>query len=123
MKHLYNKDEVKTFGYKITLAEFKCRCDYERCHYTLIDGRLVFAWNQLRNEFAAPLRINSGFRCQWHNLDVGGIDDSRHTVGSALDISSKALPAEKKIRLLRIAKKYFPFVIEYPEFIHVDMRG
>ena len=40
----------------------------------------------LRDHFAEPVRISSGYRCQALNKLVGGVYNSQHTLGQAADI-------------------------------------
>lgn len=62
--------------------EFKCKC----CRACPIDSKLINALEALRGALGVPIHINSGYRCQAHNLEVGGKRDSRHLVGQAADI-------------------------------------
>lgn len=40
----------------------------------------------LRDWFGKPITIGSGYRCQKLNKAVGGVSNSRHTLGEAVDI-------------------------------------
>lgn len=40
----------------------------------------------LRDHFAEPVRISSGYRCQALNKLVGGVHNSQHILGQAADI-------------------------------------
>ena len=42
----------------------------------------------LRQQWGAPLRVNSGFRCPELNTEVCGVEDSYHMDGCAADIST-----------------------------------
>jgi hypothetical protein len=44
---------------------------------------------QIRDYFAKPVTINSGYRCESHNKAVGGVTNSYHRSGDAADISVK----------------------------------
>lgn len=69
--------------------EFRCPCcgaGEER-----MSALLVAALDMLRRVWAAPVAVNSGFRCQRHNAEVGGAAQSRHMVGCAADIRPGAL--------------------------------
>lgn len=70
-----------------------------------------------------PFHINSGYRTLAHNEDVGGVEDSSHTKGLAVDLrarnSNEHFLITKGLMLAgftRISKKY-------PTHIHVDMDG
>ena len=73
-----------------------------------------------------PLQINSGYRCQSHNISkgVGGSEKSKHTMGSAIDISYEDLTVSETLKLIKEAKKHFAVVINYPpkQFIHCHVE-
>jgi hypothetical protein len=60
-----------------TKDDFKCRC----CGSNGIRDELVAKINKvaekLKAEHNLELRLNSGFRCNFHNREVGGTDTSR----------------------------------------------
>jgi len=120
--YIYNKSMARMITYKLTLSEFKCKCTYDDCHFTLVSPGFVESWENLRSDFGSPLRVTSGFRCQMHNIDVGGVINSRHTVGSAVDVSTKSMDTKQRIKLLQFANKYFSYVKDYGSFLHMDTR-
>lgn len=67
------------------LSEFKCPC----CG-TALDGpqfrKFISTLQEARNAAGVPFVINSGYRCLKHNKKVGGVKDSAHTKGLAVDI-------------------------------------
>ena len=66
------------------LQEFKCNC----CSEVDMDDDFVRLLDELRHKCGFPFFINSGYRCKSHNANVGGVDDSAHTKGTAADIVS-----------------------------------
>jgi len=65
--------------------EFDCRCNHPDCEMTIIDLALVHRCEllrQLRGKGFSPL---SAYRCDKHNKDVGGSENSTHKIGSAID--------------------------------------
>lgn len=52
-----------------------------------MNEEFMLALDKLREEFGHPIYINSGFRCPKHNLEVGGVKGSFHTLGVAVDIA------------------------------------
>ena len=112
----------KNFSAQITTGldhnEFKCRCQRKSCHFTLIAPSLIHSYFLLRDICGHGLNINSGYRCQAHNEDVGGIDESSHTTGHAIDIDTSRLAKDAKQRLIVLAERYFDFVKVYKNFIH-----
>ena len=65
------------------LKEFECPC----CHTVLLHPLLVLKLQKLRDEWGLPLIINSGYRCEVHNREVGGVIRSLHKVGQAADVT------------------------------------
>ena len=66
-----------------------------------------------------PFKINSGYRTEAHNADVGGVSNSAHLKGYAADISTpNGKHQEKILRALRQAG--FKRFGVYTNFIHVD---
>lgn len=41
----------------------------------------------VRWTYGKPIKINSGFRSTQHNKEVGGVDNSMHLLGKAVDIA------------------------------------
>mgnify|MGYP001574179078 CR=1 FL=1 len=70
--------------------EFICHCGC-RQGGNRIDARLIALLEALRETVAAPIRINSGFRCPKHNKAVGGEPHSYHMTGQAADITVEGM--------------------------------
>ena len=97
--------------------EMKCKC----CGKILIDQRLVIYLETLREKIKKPIIINSAYRCEKHNLEVGGAKESYHTKGMAADIYVKGLTSKQ---LANVCKMYGLFTgFGYGNnFLHVDVR-
>ena len=78
------------------LKEFECKGGgkmpleaYE--NIIKLAGQLQF----LRDYTGRAIRVNSGFRSEAHNQDIGGVPNSRHLLGQAADITIDGLnPAQ-----------------------------
>lgn len=66
-----------------------------------------------------PITVNSGFRCQIHNRNVGGVVNSQHLRGEAADISCKD---NKKLEQILTKMGNYDQLIIYPTFIHVSYK-
>lgn len=62
--------------------------------------RLIDYLDKVREEFGAPIRVSSGYRCPDLNEAVGGSDKSQHMQGLAADLVVPDLP-----RLFRTIRK------------------
>lgn len=63
-------------------SEFRCPC----CNRVTVSAALIMALEIFRRAWAAPVLVNSGYRCVEHNVEVGGAQGSRHLIGCAADI-------------------------------------
>ena len=72
-----------------------------------------------------PMRCNSGFRCKRHNAEVGGVEDSQHTYGTAADIvPPKGMTPQQLASMANTIPVFHQGGIgTYPTFVHVDIRG
>jgi uncharacterized protein YcbK (DUF882 family) len=67
-----------------------------------------------------PYKINSGWRCQHHNIDIGGVPNSSHVKGLAVDIQVNN-NVERILILEGLIKAGFKRIGISKEFIHVDL--
>lgn len=67
--------------------EFRCRCGGKYCGGFPAEPRegLVREAEALRAHFGGAVIVTSGVRCQRHNKNVGGVANSRHLTGKAMD--------------------------------------
>lgn len=99
-------------------SEFKCGCDcglgIGQMQQSSID-KLI----QARIYAGVPFVINCAIRCAKHNVEVGGVINSAHLTGHALDI--KADDSDLRFRILAgLIKAGFNRIGIYDTFIHVD---
>ena len=122
---LVPKSKVFELTPGLSHTEFKCKCKRPQCTHTLVSDRLLYAYYNTRLDFDEPLIINSGYRCQSHNMSnqVGGAVQSSHTTGHAIDISTTGLSIDDTNQLVDYARFYFDFVKVYDTFIHCQING
>lgn len=63
--------------------ELECKCG---CGLFNMSPQFVFFLEEIRQTFGAPMHISSGCRCEEHNLSVGGVSNSAHLNGLAVDV-------------------------------------
>lgn len=67
-------------------------------------------------------KVSSGFRCEKHNAEVGGVKNSRHTKGEAFDIH---LEDPKKVTISYLVKYYGLYIhklIRYDWGLHISVK-
>ncbi len=99
------------------LREFECRC----CRCVRLHPELLKKLEALRQYLDMPVIITSGYRCEKHNNEVGGVERSLHLVGQAADV---AVPARAQKNFIAIAKKIgFDQTLAYPtrNFVHLGI--
>ena len=103
------------FTQAVYLEEFHCKCSSRLCHYTLLNPRLAEKIALVRGASDSQLTITSAFRCQTWNEEVGGVEESFHTKGSAVDLYPDDGEVEALYNLMSL---YFDVVIKYGTFVH-----
>ena len=107
------------------VSEFACK----HCGDNKIDQRVINMAEEIRQKLGVPVRINSGYRCETHNKNVGGVKGSKHTKGLAADLSCSlgAAAMKKAVQDLRAEGKLqdLDYCIKYGKknFIHIDCGG
>ena len=109
-------------GFGLTHDEFKCTCNHQGCHYTLINKTLLSNYVSLRRLVDTPLEINSGYRCMHWNTQVKGTVQSSHVLGLAIDISLTELTESQREAVYDYAKVVFDFVQLHDTFIHCQVN-
>lgn len=117
---------------KITLhfswAEARCRCgecDGWGDAAVQAEIRRTAEWaEKVRAALGdAPMRVNSWYRCPAHNAAVGGVSNSQHLLGRAIDFAMRDRTPAAVQRLLR---RQWPHLVrglgQYAGFTHIDRR-
>lgn len=85
-----------------------------------MDYDLLMMLDKAREEAGVPFHINSAYRCPKHNAKVGGVKDSSHLYGMAVDISTMTSRARFRV-LQAVLKMGAQRVGVANTFIHVDV--
>ncbi len=85
-------DDIQFFS----RAEFKCQCGGRYCNGFPVEPaeETVRMADEVRRRAGVPLTVNSGLRCARHNAEVGGVSNSLHLTGQAVDLSGSISPAK-----------------------------
>lgn len=72
-----------------TREEFQCQCGGKYCNGFPAEmaEETVRLADEIRRRAGVPLSVNSGVRCKQHNADVGGVRNSLHLTGQAIDLA------------------------------------
>ena len=109
-----------TKNFKVT--EFACK----HCGENKIDQRVMNMAQALRDKLGVAVNVNSGYRCEKHNANVGGVKGSFHTKGLAADLScSKGgealyLAAQKLFTEGKLPDLEYCIYYKKKNFIHID---
>lgn len=115
-----NWDEVKYFG----RAEFECNCNGKYCDGFPAEPHpaLVKVADRVREHFGAAAIISSGVRCETHNANVGGVPNSRHLYGKAMDFR---ISGRKAAEVLEYVWKQPEIAYAYAideNYVHMDVE-
>lgn len=85
--------------------------------------RLLWLLDDIRTLFFdKPIRITSFYRNKQHNTDVGGVPNSYHMLGAAVDVTTSDIPA-----LLSHLSDFSGLIkyIYYPDknFVHIQLNN
>lgn len=121
--HYFQKEESFKLSLHLKHSEFRCKCNYPDCTFTLVDFYILENYEVVRSLLNMKLRCTSGFRCQRHNSDVSGVDASFHKLGLALDLQPFDKESKKKFnhdldKLENACRQQFSFVKRYETFVH-----
>ena len=78
-----------------TPEEFACKCGkYCNGYPNAMQRRVVELADGARAHFGKPGIVVSGLRCQAHNIAVGGVENSQHMYGEAVDLRIQGVTAK-----------------------------
>ena len=112
-------DEIEYFDRE----EFRCKCGGKYCNGFPAEPSetLVRVADAIRKEAGVSITVSSGLRCTKHNANVGGVSNSRHLSGKAMDFCVKGWSASKT---LAAVKKHSQIRYTYAidgSYVHMDV--
>lgn len=106
--------------------EFRCRCG--EYHESYCDGfpvepdqTLVELADDLRHRFGRPAHRSSGIRCPQHNSDEGGVSNSKHMSGKALDFFIEGVSGQELLEEAQADPRTSYAYIIGGQYVHVDV--
>lgn len=107
-----------------TREEFRCRCGGKYCNGfpTEPDRTLVELVDDIRAKAGKPARASSGLRCTVWNEIQGGVANSRHLSGKALDFSVEGMSGSGLLSLVQSdPRTRYAYIID-GGWVHVDVE-
>jgi hypothetical protein len=107
-----------------TREEFRCKCGGKYCDGFPVepDQTLVELVDDLRADAGRPGRPSSGLRCSTWNSIQGGVANSRHMTGKALDFCIEGLTGSQLLaRAQADPRTRYAYIID-GQWVHVDVN-
>ena len=107
-----------------TREEFRCQCGGKYCNGFPAepDQTLVELVDDIRHCFGAPGHRSSGLRCEVHNRNEGGVANSRHLTGKALDFYIEGVSGQTLLgAALADPRTRYTYIIGDGPYVHVDV--
>lgn len=100
-------------------SEFACKCG---CGTPVeMDRQLITAADEVRKHFGVPVIVSSGLRCREHNTKVGGVSNSRHLTGKAMDFCVQGRTAADVLRFVQTLPVIrYAYAIDN-SYVHMDV--
>lgn len=104
-------------------SEFACKCG---CYCDGFPAQpnetLVRTADKLRAHFGAPVLVSSGVRCPVHNANAGGVANSRHLTGKAMDFRVAGKTAAQVMDYVNQQTEIrYAYAID-PNYVHMDVE-
>jgi len=103
-------------------GEFACKCGKYCDGFPAEPAEaLVRTADRVRAHFNAPVTVSSGVRCTKHNEEVGGVANSRHTIGRAMDYCVAGHTAAEVLAYAQAQPEIkYAYAIN-SEYVHMDI--
>jgi uncharacterized protein YcbK (DUF882 family) len=102
-------------------SEFACKCG--KCDFDTVDTTLLNVLEEVRGYFGKPVTITSGCRCESHNKDVGGSQNSQHLYGRAADIVVAQTSPQSVYDFVNLMYPLSLGLGLYSGWVHIDSRN
>ncbi len=103
--------------------EFICHCGGKYCdgYPAEMEKRLLSVADRVREHFGAAALVSSGVRCQTHNKNVGGVVNSRHLSGKAMDFCIRGKTASEVLEYVEQQPELrYAYAIDQL-YVHMDV--
>lgn len=103
--------------------EFDCHCGGKYCNGRPkeMQEKLIRVADRVRGHFGAPMTVTSGVRCTRHNAAVGGVSNSRHLDGKAMDFSVRGKSSSQVLAYVQQQPEIrYAYAID-SGYVHMDI--
>ena len=108
-------DDIKYFK----KSEFRCKCG---CGSDDMNETLISVADRVREHFGKAITVSSGRRCANHNARVGGVSNSRHLSGKAMDFSVSGKSAAQVLEYVQKQPEIrYAYAID-SSYVHMDVN-
>lgn len=109
-----------------TRAEFGCQCANYNGPYcdgfpVEPDEVLVRLADRVRGHFGRPGHRSSGIRCPQHNADSGGVSNSKHMEGKALDFFVEGVSGQELLAYIQAQPETNYAYIISGQYVHMNV--
>lgn len=102
--------------------EFACKCGRCGGFPAEPEEKLVKTADAVRAHFGAAVLVSSGVRCGVHNTAVGGVANSRHLTGKAMDFRVVGKTAAEVLCYVNQCPDIrYAYAID-PNYVHMDVE-
>jgi hypothetical protein len=99
--------------------EFSCKCG---CGSSEMEEKLIKVADRVREHFSNKITVSSGRRCAKHNARVGGVSNSRHLSGRAMDFCVSGFSSESVLAYVQKQPEIrYAYAIDN-NFVHMDIE-
>lgn len=104
-------------------SEFACKCGkYCNGYPVEMDERLIKIADIVRDHFGNAITVTSGIRCETHNKNVGGVPNSRHLSGKAMDFRVSEIPSSIVLPYVQgLSGIRYAYAID-SNYVHMDVE-
>ena len=103
--------------------EFKCKCGkYCDGYPKEMSAELLRIADRVREHFGAVATVSSGVRCKQHNANVGGVANSMHLQGKAMDFCVRGFSAATVLPYVQAQTGIrYAYAID-SNYVHMDVE-
>lgn len=81
---------------------------------------IFYVLQPLRDQLGKPIIVTSGFRCLRLNQAVGGVPNSQHLEGKAVDIVVNGMTIDQLIQFIRLSDIRYDQLIHEGQWVHIS---